>query len=302
MSKKQNNYLSPMESWPTLKSYRQNIILPNTKLNLFYYEAGHKDLPTMILIHGLGDEADTWRHVINLLSINNHIVAVDLPGFGRSGKPNIAYSPPFFVEIIGQLMDILSLNTAILIGSSLGGIIAHEMAIKHPNRVTSLILVGGALLQKKRVGDLGLFLMQIPCFGEWFYTRLRKNPQAAYDSLRSVYYKLDQIPIEDQEFLFERVNKRVWSDGQRRAYFSTLRETAKWIKKQQKCLDKLLPRIQIPTLVIRGEFDQIFSEENTLELMSIQSNVDYFRIEDAGHLPHQEKPEIFIAKLTTWLN
>jgi pimeloyl-ACP methyl ester carboxylesterase len=291
-----------MEPWPTLNSLRQEIYLPDNELNIFFYEAGSKDHPTMILIHGLGDEADTWRHVILPLSKNFHIIALDLPGFGRSGKSGVAYSLAFFLESITKMMDALRINKVIFMGSSLGGIIAHEMAIRHSSHVTGLILIGGALIQKKKMGDLGLLLMQIPGLGEWFYTRLRKNPQAAYDSLRSVYHELDLMPIEDKDFLFERVNQRVWSDNQRQAYFSTLRETAKWIKKEQKNFSQNLDKIHTPTLLIRGEFDNLFSQENALDLISNQSKVDYFSIDDAGHLPHQEKPDLFLSKVIPWLN
>ena len=294
-------YLLPMAPWPTLESYRQEISLPVNDLNLFYYKAGNIDLPTMIMIHGLGDDADTWRHVFYPLSKLFHVIAIDLPGFGRSEKPKITYSPSFYIESILKFMDTLSIKSAILMGSSLGGIIAHEMAIEHVNRVTGLILVGGALYQQKRMGDLGLLLMQIPYLGEWLYTKLRKNPKAAYESLRSVYYELGKMPMEDREFLFERVNKRVWSDDQRRAYFSTLRATAKWVKKQQKNIIINLQRIQIPTLILRGDYDHLFSKNNAVDLISIQPEVDYFKIEDAGHLPHQENPDLFLAKLIPWL-
>jgi len=290
-----------MQPWPALKTYRKEISLPKSDLNLFYYEVGSIDLPTMIMIHGLGDEADTWRHVLHPLSKHCHIIAIDLPGFGRSEKPKISYSPSFYIDSISKMMDALSIKSAILMGSSLGAIIAHEMAIEQAKRVTGLILVGGALLQKKRMGDVTHLIMQIPYLGEWLYTKLRKNPDAAYESLRNVYYDLDQMPKDDREFLYERVNKRVWSDDQRRAYFSTLRETAKWVMNHQKNLSDHLKRIQIPTLIVRGTFDNLFSKENALDLISIQPEVEFFTIEGAGHLPHQEKPDIFLAKLTPWL-
>ena len=70
-----------MAPWPTLESYRQEISLPVNDLNLFYYKAGNIDLPTMIMIHGLGDDADTWRHVFYPLSKLFHVIAIDLPGF-----------------------------------------------------------------------------------------------------------------------------------------------------------------------------------------------------------------------------
>lgn len=292
--RKNNPFTQPMEPWPGLNPYSRKVHLPALHLDLFIFEAGEPKNPTLLMIHGLGDEADTWRHVFLPFSKRFHVVAVDLPGFGRSDKPSLDYTPDFMKRSLLELMDALQIPEATLMGSSLGAILAHSLALSHPDKVRGLVLADGALLQETLMGDKSLLFMQIPLLGEWFYTHLRKDPQAAYNSLRPVYRDLDALPEADREFLFTRVNQRVWSNDQRRAYFSTLRRLTPWARKLQTGLKEKLSRLQIPTLVIRGETDTLFPDENARAVAQIQPNAELITLPGTGHLPHQEDPEAFI--------
>lgn len=298
---KSKKYQSPMEAWPAIKMLGNKVFLEKNQLSLFYFEAG-KDKPAHILmIHGLGDEADTWRHVIKPLSRDYHVLALDLPGFGRSDKPDRDYSPQFLIETLNEFLTILEIKKAFLMGSSLGGMLSQGYALEHPDKIAGLILVGGALFQEESGVDLSLRLMQIPLLGEWLYTRLRKNPDGAFDSMRNVYHDLDAMPQKDKDFLYKRVNQRVWSDGQRHAYFSTLRKMSKWVKKSQKGLAAKLSLHNFPTLIIRGEFDPLFSENNADALIHAQTNVGKVMVHESGHLPHQETPTAFLDAVSVWL-
>lgn len=296
------HYQSPMEPWPEIEPFGKKIFLDKSQLCLFYFESGQGNPNHLFLIHGLGDEADTWRHIILPLSEDYHVIALDLPGFGRSDKPERVYSPQFFIDTIQALMDNLSIEKAFFVGSSLGGMLAQGFAIGHPDRVSGLILIGGTLLQKEPMSDMSLRLMRVPILGEWLYTWLRKNPDSAFDSLRSVYHDLDGMPQKDKDFLYQRVNQRVWSDGQRLAYLSTLRNLTKWVKKSQDGLAEKLSTYNLPTLIVRGEFDPLFPEINADALAQTQKNTDKVVIHATGHLPHQENPEAFVNAILMWLS
>jgi pimeloyl-ACP methyl ester carboxylesterase len=295
-------YQAPMPAWPSLTELGKTTALPNQDLSLFFFEAGDPADPAIVMIHGLGDEADTWRHQILPLAKDHHVIALDLPGFGRSDHPKRAYDPHFMMSAILGLMDALGLEKATLMGSSLGGILSQGIALSHPERLSGLILVDGALYQPDSMTDRSLQLMQIPLIGEMIYTRFRKDPEAAYDSLRVVYHDLDALPEADRDFLYTRVNQRVWSDGQRRAYFSTLRKLMPWVKNAQADLPKQLTALPIPTLVIRGELDPLFSAENASAIQSLQPDVEILTISGMGHLPQQEDPDAFLKGLTEWLH
>jgi pimeloyl-ACP methyl ester carboxylesterase len=300
MGKPNNPYTDEMTPWLSLKQFssRQQI---NENQQLFYFESGQPADTSLILIHGLGDEADTWRHTIPALTPDWHVLAPDLPGFGRSSQPRIRYTPEMMMDTINQFLDLKQVDKAVLIGSSLGAILSQALCLDHPERIVGLVLSDGALLQTTLLKDPGLKLMRIPLVGEFFYTRFRRDPQTAWNSLQPMYFDLENLPQEDRDFLFKRVNQRVWSNEQRRAYFSTLRHLIPWLKICQDGLKEALSHLACPTLLIRGEHDPLFSSENAQDIEKVQPGAKAVTIENAGHLPHQERPDQFNQILRQWL-
>lgn len=297
-----NTYRTPMTPWPALEGTGKTVHLDEQDVDIFYFEAGSPTAPAIVMVHGLGDEADTWRYAIPPLAEDHRVIALDLPGFGRSGHPKRAYTPEFHQTAILDLMDQLGIDRTILMGSSLGAILTHSIAVDHPDRVSGLVLADGALYQPIQMDDKGLQLMAIPLLGELIYTFYRLNPDSAYDSLRPVYHDLDSLPKVDRDFLYRRVNKRVWSNGQRRAYFSTLRKLIPWVKDRQENLPAKLQTLLTSTLVVRGEFDTLFSAENAEAIQEAQPKAAVLTIDGVGHLPQQEAPDAFNAGLRAWLN
>lgn len=301
MSSAADIYKLPMQPWPSLVDFGKQIKLPKNDLEIFYFKAGALQQKSLIMLHGLGDEADTWRHVFLPLSEKYRVYALDLPGFGRSDKPDINYTPQFLMGSVVEFLDIMEIKRTMIMGSSLGAILAHGLANTYPERVDGLILVGGALLQPQTMGDWSLRLMQMPLLGEWLYTRLRKDADAAFHSLRSVYNDLEGLPEVDRDFLYTRVNQRVWSDEQRRGYFSTLRNLTPWIKQIQGKLPEKLKVLDVPTLVVRGEHDPLFTDLNSASVVDTQPKAIKAVVKNAGHLPHQENPSGFMQIIQPWL-
>jgi len=279
-----------MRPWPTLEAYGRTIPLPKSGVELFTYDNGPAGGQTILLVHGLGDEADTWRYLIPELSAGYRVLAPDLPGFGRSSRPDRPLSAPFLVSVLLELLDTLNVTSALLVGSSLGGLLCQEIVLTRPERATGLVLLDGTLVATGQVLNMQLLLFMVPGVGEWLYKRLRRDTQEAYDTLRPYYADLDSLPQADRDFLFQRVNERVWSDKQRRAYFSVLRQLALWSPRQQRSLPERLVVSQVRTLVIWGEEDRIVSVAAAEKLVKQQPSARLVTIAGAGHLPHQEKP------------
>jgi pimeloyl-ACP methyl ester carboxylesterase len=250
-----------------------------------------------VLLHGLGDDADTWRHVIPLLTENYRVIAPDLPGFGRSEAGPQKPSMTLFSAALLELLDQLSIQRAAWVGHSLGAMIAQSLALRHPERVERLVLISGALtLQKSRINPT-ILLYLLPGVGEWLYNRLRKSPQAAYATMEPYYNHLAYLPQADRDFLFQRVNQRVWSDRLRQGYLATLRGLAAWIPAQQKALPALLQNWTIPTQVVWGEKDRISPLSNALALIDLLPAARLVRIPEAGHNIPQEKPAAVAAAI-----
>ena len=293
------SYLEPMRVWPALQPYAKKVILSQSGLQLHVCDAGPQDAPALLLVHGLGDESDSWRHIIQPLALNQRVIAPDLPGFGRSDSLQ-RYTISQIIFVLLDLLDTLEIPGATFIGSSLGGLLSHAIAILHPDRVQGLVLLDGHLGAGTQKIDLGTLLFLVPGIGEWRYTRYRKDPQAAFDSLQPFYANLASLPPADRKFLFQRVNERVWSNNQRKAYLAVLRSTAAWMMTQQRHLEEGVKHLTIPTLVLYGEQDKIMPPDNAQMLSELQPTADVIILPGMGHLPQQEGPDKLLTCLQNY--
>lgn len=289
-------YQKQMRAWSELAPYAKKINLKQEGLQLHIYDAGPQGAPAVLLVHGLGDESDTWRYILPPLAVHQRVIALDLPGFGRS-DPLKHYRIPALLDILLDLLATLEIPQAAFVGNSLGGVLSHAIAVKHPECVQALVLLDGHLAADQQNINLDTLLFLLPGLGEWRYSQYRNNPQAAYESLRPFYANLDNLPEEDRAFLFQRVNERVWSPKQRRAYLSILRSTALWMVTQQRIFRDGLPNLKVPTVVIYGEEDHIMPPENAQNLQALQPDIDVIMLPGVGHLPQQEAPDSVLSIL-----
>lgn len=102
--------------------------------------------PPVVMLHGLGATKASFLPTIGALAGRHRVIAIDLPGFGDSGKPvGAAYDAPFFARSVVALLDALELDRASLIGNSMGGRVALETGLRHPDRVDRLALLAPSL-------------------------------------------------------------------------------------------------------------------------------------------------------------
>ncbi len=248
---------------------------------IFYFDSVH-GTKTLVLVHGNGDEADTWRHIFVPLAAHFRVIALDLPGFGRS-RSQTSTIQGFSKTLLG-LLDTLAFKSVHLVGSSLGAVVAATFASQQPTRVAGLCLIGGAAPNLGRLEpSVAVQSLLEPEVGEAFYNGLRQAGQdAAFESLRPYYADLNAMPAADLAFLHTRVWERVRSDTQRDTFFAALRSLfapAEPLK------------LNLPTHLIWGEADQIVPQHHALRLLEQIPNSHLSMIAKAGHLPHQEQPQ-----------
>jgi pimeloyl-ACP methyl ester carboxylesterase len=100
--------------------------------------------PDLLLVHGLGGASTSWQATAERLADRFRVIAPDLPGFGRSPIPAADYTPGFFVDVLVGLLDRMGVEETHAIGSSMGGQVALELGLDHPERVNRLIAVAPA--------------------------------------------------------------------------------------------------------------------------------------------------------------
>ena len=115
-------------------------------VDIFYREAGPKDAPTLLLLHGFPTSSHMFRNLIPRLNTSFHIVAPDYPGFGQSSMPNhksFGYSFENYTNIVDQLLQSLNINKYSLYAMDYGAPIGYRLALKHPERVQGLVVQNG---------------------------------------------------------------------------------------------------------------------------------------------------------------
>ena len=108
---------------------------------------GAQDAPALLLIHGLGSYLPAWSQNLAALAQHHRVVAIDLPGFGRSSKGNYNYSMEFFARVVDGVIERLKLARVVMVGHSMGGQIALTHALLFPGKAQALALCAPAGLE-----------------------------------------------------------------------------------------------------------------------------------------------------------
>jgi pimeloyl-ACP methyl ester carboxylesterase len=250
----------------------------------------------IVFIHGFGASLDTWRSLEDGLKNDYRIISLDLKGHGYSERPlDDRYSLQDHAAVVLGLMDHLKLENAVLVGNSLGCAIALIAALKAPRessaKVAAMVLIAGSL-----DGD------NLP-----FYLRLLRLPMIASVAvkltpatfgtrliLRRAYYDDDKVT----DSLVELYAKYQRIPGTEHALITTARQM---IPPDSSGLREALKKLEVPTLNIIGKHDQIISRESSEGMCQILPRCKDVTIDEAGHVPHEEKPEEVISLLNDFL-
>ena len=244
-------------------------------LKIRYLESGKGAKKHVLFIHGLGSAADRWMKIPDELSSEFHSIAIDLPGFGESDKPEkMNYTIDEFRKIIVSfLKEIPIQNEQInLIGHSLGGYIASEIAIQNQDIVKQLVLIDSS----------GMLERPTPILDEYFEAAM--NP--TQDNVRKAFEKMVADPKRIPQQLVDGFIRRVNMPNAKHAFESTLVNSAT----TQIGLERLRKINPIPTLILWGVHDNVIPLEHS---QFFKESIDDSRleiIEDAGHAPFAEKP------------
>lgn len=254
----------------------------------------------IILIHGLGSYIPAWKQTIPALMENYRVIALDLPGFGKSSKEGNRYSIPFFAKIVAELQDSLGVEKATWAGHSMGSQIALRAAIDYPDKISRLVLLAPAGFET--------FTAQEEKMMENFVTP--KSIKATPDSLIHQTFKatFHDFPKEAQFMIEDKVAIRSAEkfDGYARAYAGSV----------QAMLDspvfEKLSGIKHPSLIIFGKQDMLIPNRQFHGDLTPQKvaesgheqlpNSKLKMIGQAGHFVHFERPEMVNKEILNFLN
>jgi pimeloyl-ACP methyl ester carboxylesterase len=250
--------------------------------------------PVLLLIHGIGDSSDTWRHVIPELARDHTVIAPDLLGHGRSDKPRADYSVAGYANAMRDLLGVLGVQRATVVGHSLGGGVAMQFAYQYPDRCERLVLVSTGGISHEVHGALRLCAaptadMFMPLFA-FAPSRL------AGRAIVEVFKRLGTDLGRDAEHLL-RMFDTLPDATARRAFVRTIRAVVDWRGQAITMLDRCYLTRGMPTLIIWGRHDAVlpFHHAEIAHTAMPSSRLEVF--EEAGHFPHHQDKDRFIALL-----
>ena len=245
-------------------------------LKIRYLESGKGNDRHILFIHGLGSSADRWLGIPSALSANFHTVSLDLPGFGESDKPaTMDYTIENFRKTVVDFINELAINDTktSIIGHSLGGYIAAEVAVENKNMVERLVLIDSSGMLKKPT----------PLLEE--YLKVAINPTK--DKVRKVFEQMVADPTRIPSKLVEGFISRINLPNAKYAFKSTLANSTN----TQIGLGRLKLIDHIPTLILWGSEDRVIPPEHSRLFKEGIANSHIEIIPDAGHAPFAEKPD-----------
>ena len=238
----------------------EKVLIQGIKTNYKILGSG----PPFLIIHGWGSQGKKWQKVGELLAKEGFLVIIpDLPGFGESDFPPRPWDLNNYCDFIAEFIKSLNLNKFYLLGHSFGGNIAFKYALKFPEKIEKLFLVGAALIRRQTLKKKILFL----------FSKIFKifSFLPFYNFFRKVFYRF-----------FVRRSDYIYTKG-------IMRET--YLKIIKEDLSDKLSEIRVPTIIIWGEEDKITPKKDAHLINKKIKRSRLIIISEAGHDLNIKAPE-----------
>ena len=261
-----------------------------TEQGILHYETIGRGQP-IILLHGWINSWDVWRDAMIALGTSGHyrVYALDFWGFGDSAKgvnrPDGAV-PSFriasYVVMVRQFMDTLGIQRSPIFGHSMGGTVALQFALKNPERITRVAVVGSPIL-----GTTMNFFLKL----------------AGYGLIADLVWRFPPLLKMVMHLLLagdsEKVRQMIFRDVQRTTLESFFRSIGDL---RDTDLRPELPELTIPALGVYGVHDNIVSPANADLLAQAVENASIEMMEASRHFPMTDEPDNFLRVMTHFLD
>jgi pimeloyl-ACP methyl ester carboxylesterase len=251
--------------------------------------------PAILFVHGLGASWQSWLEQMPEFAASHRVVAMDLPGFGYSESPSEDISIEYYARWTAQFMDVLGIESAAVVGNSMGGFVSAELAIKVPARVQRLVFVSAAIFWQNR--RRAQPLVQLARMSDAVVARalvratddIATRRRLRYAALATAGFRYPQY-VSD-ELAHEMVRSARRTDG----FLPALQALAGYD------LEEELPKISCPTLIVWGANDQLVSVKDAERLEDLIPDSRREVFERTGHVAMLERPERFNRLLREFL-
>jgi pimeloyl-ACP methyl ester carboxylesterase len=261
-----------------------------------------------VLVHGLGGSHLNWMRVAPQLARHGRVLAPDLAGFGLTPvagrRTTVAAERALLHRLIRQTCD----EPILLMGNSMGGLIALAEAALHPELVAGLVLVDAVLPGPWRQGRPRVVVLSFTSYllsplGRSLLRRVRDRASVddlVEGTLRLNAQRFDRIPPEVVRAHVRLERKRGHIQDDDGAYVEAARSIVLALA-HPGMLHRIIDRVRVPTLIVQGAADRLVRVDAALDAHRERPDWGLQVLDDVGHIPMLEVPDLFLESVETWL-
>jgi pimeloyl-ACP methyl ester carboxylesterase len=270
---------------------RGTLDLPDgTGLALFQSGRSDEAAPVLLLVHGMGHWTQAaWDLLAVRFEATHRIVAFDLPGFGESDKPDVEYTLGYFSGALRAVVEGLGLGSFALVGHSLGGLIAADYAATHPDGIRLLTLIAPAGFLRTPKLALRIAASR-PVVG--LLQKLRPSRGFVRRTFRTAVFDEAALPEDYHARAFELSQDRSMTRAFVRVYAGAMQQLL-----HMKALHERLAAWRGPTLLVWGREDRYVPIRALAGARAVYPHADVLEIEQCGHVPSLEYPDLTAERL-----
>jgi pimeloyl-ACP methyl ester carboxylesterase len=258
-------------------------------VRMHYRDEGAPDAPTILLLHGFSSSLHSWEPWVQELAVSPNrvndyrVVSIDLPGHGLTRAPaGYQASVGAYVEVVAEFARSQQLTSFALAGNSMGGNIAWEYALAHPDQVSAMILVDASGWPETRAE----FANDPPIF------KLLRNPIAApllrnLDNTRLIRQGLE-ASFFDPAFVTDEMVTRYADLSRAPGHRDILLQMTLGFRGRNFATAERLAPLQMPVLIMTGDHDRLVPPEHAQQFRDAIAGSELITFESIGHLPQEE--------------
>jgi pimeloyl-ACP methyl ester carboxylesterase len=262
---------------------------------------------TFVLIHGLGGSHLSWVQVAPGLSGLGRVVAPDLPGFGRSPAAGRGTRIMDLRRSLDRFVEQVATGDVVLVGNSMGGLVAMTQAAVEPDRVAGLVLtasvfpwVRGAMPHPAVLGAFALY--DLDGIGERLVRGRRRSvsPETFVAfGLRLLTVDPGRIPADVVTLQVELIRDTRDDPEQPRSFVEAARSITSFVRNPA-VSDRVLDAIRCPVLVIHGRRDRFVPARFAEAALSVHPSWRGRILPGVGHVPQMERPDRWLSEVADW--
>jgi pimeloyl-ACP methyl ester carboxylesterase len=256
--------------------------------------------PPLLLLHGIGDSSQTWSRVMPLLASRYTVIAPDLLGHGLSDKPRADYAISAYACGMRDLLAVLDIDSATIVGHSLGGGVAMQFAYQFPERCDRLVVVGSGGVGR----EVHPLLRMAAGPGAEVVMPLATAAPVRWAVRKSSGF-LRRLPVKslgaDTDYIISRYDGLA-SSRSRSAFLRTLRAGVDVRGQVITMLDRCYLAAGLPALIVWGTADPVIPVRHALVAHEAMPGSQLELFEGAGHFPHRDDPSRFASVLHDFIS